>query len=788
MEVSCGPVWPRVRELLAQVAGVDTGRVDCIIAPSMLGEQGLDQIAAAIAILVDAGCTGAADTLVRMCKLELRWALLKQCGSPCVERLRNSGDKKVKRSIQRALNAAAQNALGRNDVVQLLGLLPFCSEATGESVKTLFPLLHEDMVKTLEDDEFAGALRMTLNRIRRMDDPSKCVKELHSLLTIASNPEACDLARALRIMGSISPVLVQLSVKWHQDAAVVEVLGKLKGMTWREPTVQSVGGIPAHACAEVLQIAVELAAGSPTTEECVNRVRGLTALIDKIEKSAGEGLKSHLMRVVLGWLVQWGEADYEAYGKPLLDTLTNLELSLQPGAAGSMSPRPGVRSGKATAVLAPLAGDFRRAVDDGDLRKAALLIRDARFSDFGTMARERLSEAVIHKLSAAGYKAELRPFSFMVLTETSSDVEQEARRSVALQMAVVLAATGEPEYLQFAGTMLSIVFPMQQDLHWVVQRVVGEPQRGITGTIPTLMVHALPLLCSRERSPELDVILKMDGGEEWVARSVVDGLMDGVWNSEQIGGLFNELAYRVDLGPYLPALQTTVRFETIRKVRIEQVLDGPPLIAFRKLADWGQFLDPSEFRIRNEHSWARGWRFVSAVLASDGAFLKVDPMLMLATMGIDAAAADSLHGGADELLHRLIFPWAQNALDVMLQLQVNDKPLLSPDDLHNVLRAMMSHEPLGRDTLVWLGWVDDRQKMVELHAAVARALLSLADDTTPCRFSPERRAGHAAGELARMFNYRAGRILKISNEVERSMGRETWLEFLSKFALEPKKD
>ncbi|MGK6309914.1 hypothetical protein [Variovorax sp. DT-64] len=109
-------------------------------------------------------------------------------------------------------------------------------------------------------------------------------------------------------------------------------------------------------------------------------------------------------------------------------------------------------------------------------------------------------------------------------------------------------------------------------------------------------------------------------------------------------------------------------------------------------------------------------------------------MLLLGVKAIDAAAADSLRGGADELLHRLKYPVAQDALNTMLQLQViqvNGTPLLSDGDLHNVLRAMFSDEQLGRDTFIWMGGVDDPARRVALHAAAAQALISLADDSSP---------------------------------------------------------
>ncbi len=170
-----------------------------------------------------------------------------------------------------------------------------------------------------------------------------------------------------------------------------------------------------------------------------------------------------------------------------------------------------------------------------------------------------------------------------------------------------------------------------------------------------------------------------------------------------------------------------------------------------------------------------------AMFHASNAFLS-NPMLLMGAKAIDAAAADGISGGADEQLHRLKFPWAQQALDAMLRLQVYGTPLLSNDDLHNVLRAMMSDEQLGRDTLIWMGQVDVSEEIrVELHAAVAHALISLADDSSPCRFYPDRPANHVVGEMVRMFEFRVMRLLKIGQAVEDEMRKKGWGEISSMF-------
>lgn len=787
MRSSCGDQWDRVRKLLAK-AGLNTEKDDCISSPKMVGEQGLPQIAEAIVILVDAECFGAACTLVRMCESKVRLALLTQCRSQCVDRLRNCNDPMIRKSVQRALDAAAQNALGHHDVVQLLGLLPFCSEATSESVKGLFPPLDEDKVKELTNDELAAVLRIVLERIQKMGKDGNWLRELYSILAIAKNPEVCNLPKAMTMMRIISPVLSQLSIE-TSEVANVEFLAKLKRMAWLELTPKSFDHLSADELTEVLGIAVELAASSQTTEECVNRVRGLAALSDRIDESAAKALRSTLIRVVLLWLVRWSERDYEAYKNSLQETLTNLELGLRPDTF-SIRARASVLVGRPASRLSTLADNFRRAVDTDDLRTAALLIRDCPYPEFSNPTRERLSEAVIEKLAVAGYQAELRPFGFKEMVEKSTDVEQEEQRSVALQVAVVLAATGDPECSQFAGTILSIVFPMPEDPEWAIRRMVGEPKPDIVGAIPPLIIYALPLLCKAELSPELDVILKMNEGEKLVAKATVDGFLNGKWNNAKEVLLFNALAHRIDLGSALPAIQPAVPLEAGGKARIEQVLDGPPLTALRKLASWSDF---SAGQVRHVHRWARGWRLLWIMLTTktefldEPAFLK-EPMLLMGAIAIDAAAADGRRGGADELLHRLKFPWAQEALDAMLQIRVNDKPLLSDDDLQNVLRAMLSDEQLGRDMFIWMGQVDNPIRKVELHAQAAHALISLAGDSSRCRFYPKRRADHAVSEMVRMFEFRL-RFLNIGKAVATKMdedaktkvGKKAWREISLKF-------
>ncbi|PSL81559.1 hypothetical protein C7T35_26495 [Variovorax sp. WS11] len=779
-----------MQSLLGQVTGVKIVG-DRIVVLSRLGEKGLDHVAEAIVILVDADRLVAACTVFRMCEPSVRLKLLKLCGSERVNRWRSSDDPQVCKPLDRALDAAAHEALGSKKYGEVRGLWPWCSPATRKGVATLLPRLTVQMLSKLSGDELVEAVRLTLECGRELGT-AKCLVEIPLLLSVVdelktTNPLNTNLPRAATMMSMICLAVDELS-PGADEGELKEFAAKLKGMArLPELTRDLVNGCPDIVRDEVLRVAVVQAAAKESPGVCVTHLLGLAALSDQLGESDADRLRFHIMSAVSRLLVRWDESVYQAHKGALLVVLATQDRIPRGRFLSSVVGKTGNTVEKPADTLIQFADDFRRAVDTDDLRTAALLIRDWPYPEFGNPARERLSEAVIDKLAVAGYKAELRPFSFMVLAEMSTDVEQEEQRSVALQMAVVLAATGDPECSQFAGTILSIVFPMPEDPQWAIQWIVGEPKPDIVGAIPTLMINALPLLCTAELSPELDVVLKMDEGQKLVAEAAMDGFLNGKWNNANKALLFNALAHRVDLGPALPAIKTTVRLEDGGKARIEQVLDGRPLTALKELEGWRMFFNLSAGQVQHVHPWARGWRFLWIMLATKTAFLK-EPMFMMGAIAIDAAAADGLRGGADELLHRLKFPWAQEALDAMLQIQVDDKPLLSDDDLQNVLRAMLSDEQLGRDMFIWMGQVDDPIRKVELHAEAAQALISLAGDSSPCRFYPKRRADHAVGEMVRMFEFRL-RFLNIGKDVETKMnkdaktkaGKKAWREISSMF-------
>lgn len=753
----CCEQWKDVKPLLEGLMIVKEGRA---VAPSMLGKQAIGNIAKAIVILVDADRLMAACTLIRVCEPSVRLELLRLCGSERVERLRSSKVRKVRNSMNRALDAAAHDALTNKRFHEFFGLLPSCSSATRKSVAAFFPQLTVELLNQLEDDELVEAVRLTLERGRELGT-AKCLVEIHMLLSVAvelktTEPQAPNLSRAVTMISMTCSALDELPLG-ADERELAEYAAKLSDMTQLpELTRDLVDGCPATVRSEVLCVAVEQAAAEQDSRVCANRLLGLAELSDEIDESDGIALRSHLM-LVGGWLVvRLSDQLYEAHTSSLQSILMERDATAKRRFSILTKSKTSQAIGKLANALIDLADRFRSAVETGDLYAAALAIRECPYPELCNTARRRLAEAVREKLAAAGDKRDV----------------------VALRMAVVLVATGDAECSRLAATILSIVFRRVEHQRFAVQQMMGGVAReqGDIDDIVVRMVDALRRLCSDEHSLELDVILMMDQGRRLAAQIVVDCLRLGKSNNPTLISLFNELAHRVDLGVALPAI--TVRFEDGGKGPIEEVLEEAPLATFKQIATWRNYTDLSDYQIQHVHPWARGWRLMWVMLDMNTAF-SGDPMLLMGLKAIDAAAADGLRGGADELLHRLKYPWAQRALDAMLESQVNGTPLLSDQALHNVLRAMLSDEQLGSDTFEWIENLDPTRS-VKLFAAAAHALISLAGDSSPCRFYPDRLANHAVGAMVRKFNVHL-RLLHVREAVEAKMGKSAWREISSKF-------
>jgi hypothetical protein len=753
MKKDCRRQWEHVLSSLKPVEGLII-EPDRIGFPRMLDDQSRDVIAHLIADLVDANCLAPACTLFRVCEPLVRLHLLNFCGSERVERLRKGGNE-VFNSLNRTLDAAAHKMLGKVKFDEVFALLRWWPEARS-SVMAMFPSLTMEMVRELSVDVFVDAVRLLVDRALTRKDAAKCLAELHLLLALADELKTSDLPRAVMMMSVICPAMDELP-SGVDEGGLTEFAAKLRDMAWLpDLTRDLVSALPASVRREVLCVAVEQAAAEQPRDVCVNRLLGLADLSDRIGENDGIVLRSHIM-VVVGWLVvRLDERTYQTHKSCLEWTLINGGVIARSRFSTSITGKTTHAIGKFAIALLGLADRFRNAIESGDLFTAALAIRDCPYPEFCNTALRRLAEAAGEKLAAAAYDGYLVP----------------------LQMAVVLAATGNAECWELATSILSTRVQTPEHQHLAVQWMLGEieaEQSAAGAGILARVSHSLPALCGGGHSLKLDIILMMDEGRRLVAQAVVDGFLNDIclWSKAQAVSFYNALAHRVDLGAALPRLQTTVRLEPGEKARIEEVLDleGGPLTDFKAIAGMG--LDLSDGQVRHVVPWARGWRLMWVMLHASDAFLS-DPMLLMGAKAIDAAAGDGLSGGVDEQLHRLKFPWAQEALDAMLRLQVNGTPLLSNDDLHNVLRAMMSDEQLGRDTFIWMGQVDDPDRRAALHAAAAHALISLADDSSACRFYPERPANHVVGEMVRMFEFRVMRLLKIGQAVEDEMRVKGW--------------
>ncbi|VTU40905.1 hypothetical protein H4CHR_05638 [Variovorax sp. PBS-H4] len=755
-KAACGDKWEKVLTCLKKVEGLST-EDDRIVALSMIGEQDVDRMAEAIGILVYADCLVAACTLLRLCEPAVRFNLLKLCGGECVDRWRRCDDPQVRNPLNRALDAAAHKALRDGNLRQLFGLLRWCPVETRTSVAAVFPALTLELVDGLDGDDFVEAVRLTVERALTQD-AGKCLAELHLLLSFADLLKTTHGPWALTIMAVACPAMDELP-PGTDDAGLAEFATKLREMArLPELTRDLVGGLPASMRTEVLCVAAEQALTQSSPEACVTRLLGLAELSDKIDERDGLALRSHMM-VVVGWqAVRCSGPAYQAY-KTCLEAMLSRGSVAKSRLSISVKTKTGYAIAKSAKALIGLADAFRGAIESGDLFKAALAIRACPHPEFCDTALRDLVQRVSERLTAAA----------------------EAGDVVEVQMARVLLATGDAQCARSGARLVATRFRTAAFQQWAIEQILesGESTPNPSGSLLARMVDALPGFCSEEPHVGLDILLMIEDGRKLVAQAVVRGLASGVWSSPKIRALFNGLADRIDLGAALLAVQGLVQFSHDGKGRIARVLDPSARTPLGQIERWRKFFVPFE-PVRDPQSWARGWRALWAMLDRD-ADLPTGPMVLLAMNAIDAAAADGLRGGADELLHRLPFPWAQEGLDVMLRLKVNDQLLLSGSDLHKVLRAMLSDKQLGRDTLVWMGQVEDPVRRVELHAAAAHALISLADDLSPCRFDPERRANHVVGDMVHLFELQVMRFLKIGKDIEASMGQEAWLQISSKF-------
>lgn len=327
---------------------------------------------------------------------------------------------------------------------------------------------------------------------------------------------------------------------------------------------------------------------------------------------------------------------------------------------------------------------------------------------------------------------------------------------LANEMARVFFMAGESHYFDLVATVFS-------------SHVGGAPQHeqaiilamldglGIQSdfNMLSLMAGALPTLCSTH-SFELEVILRMGQGRKLVAQAVQGLLLHGV-SDATVALLFEALAHRVDLRAVPRPLSEPAMMDLSRHMA---TLDLDP------------FLGNCARRLRQ---WAPGWRYL--LLMNLDAEIAGDPFLWRASQAIDAAAADPLLGGAEEKLDLLSSRAVIKALLSMQAICVpkTDEPLLSAGALRNVMRAVVSDEALVSDLCNDLATHPEQSVKEALCTAMARALISLLDDGSRCRFNPELPATHVAKSVAQFLISQNGAGEKVKSEI----GEAAWTRISS---------
>ena len=279
------------------------------------------------------------------------------------------------------------------------------------------------------------------------------------------------------------------------------------------------------------------------------------------------------------------------------------------------------------------------------------------------------------------------------------------------------------------------------------------------------LVYALPELCSVDHAAALEVILAMEEGKGLVATAVVDCLLQDDCSNDTVASLFKKLAPRIDLRPALPPIHTGVRQVDLRIVMMP--VESPQLKMMKIFRLLRTATLDSGYAEHCDH-WAPGWRLLACMHEEPRVFNET-PIVLLAVKAIDAAAADGLHGGAEELLDRLHDSSAAFALHAMLESQATGKSLLSGDALVNVMRAFISDGRLAAQMFTWMLL---RPHFERLHVAAAQALISLLDDVTPSRFDPTRLANHAVAHVAGAFMLNLARSQVLTLDVQKQIGPE----------------
>ncbi|WP_146039430.1 MULTISPECIES: hypothetical protein [unclassified Variovorax] len=753
---------------LENIKGLQIQGGNTILAVSKLDAEDLGAVTEAIAILVDANCLRAACTLMGMCKPSILTVLLESRSGP-VNEMKTSGDPTVRKALDRLSRAAARSAWNHGEFLQCRNLVQFCSpRAKAGFIHRSLSLVMEMAKLPVDDHTLVEALRSAVGWVPELGMDA-CLTALGSLLQISNDLGAHELARSVTMKCIIWPALDQI-------AGPVETrrMDKLEAMAWfPKLTPELLDAVPVSLQSEVLRVAVEQAVNSRNNQECLDRLQDLASLSGKIGEPLAKELKSHVKSAVTQLSLKWDDDLYESH-KNSLQKVEKKAHRVQPGSVMESLKARAIRflgnDSTDARTLVHLADDFRLAIQSGNLHGAALLIRDSPYPEFGDAAREELFNAVVARF--AEVELELRQWPFMLIKSESNHPELAAKQdSVALEMAAVLIVTGESYDSMLAASILSAHFATQQRQQAAIQRLIeglgiGRHALTIVDVLDGDLVHALPELCSADHAASLEVILAMEEGRSLVAIAVVDCLLQDDCSDATIALLFKAFAHRIDLRAALPPIVTgTLQVDE----RIVMMPMESPQLKMMKIFGLLRMAKFADDYAANCDQWAPGWRLLACMHDQPEVFNQAATVL-LAVQAIDAAAADGQHGGAKELLDRLHDSSVDFALCAMLEPQVTGRRLLSDDAFVNVMRAFISNGRLAENMFEWR---ISRSEDVRLHVAAARALISLLDDVTPCRFDSTRPANHAVARVANRFLFSLSRFYSLfRDEVVREIGTE----------------
>lgn len=385
--------------------------------------------------------------------------------------------------------------------------------------------------------------------------------------------------------------------------------------------------------------------------------------------------------------------------------------------------------------------DFKAAMRVGDLAKAANFIHDSPDELFRAQASEDLLVGVSLRLEQVGiYLSQGR-------VESSVGAAAEQQASVAREMAVVLAMTGEPSPAESSKTILSLAGLEPSALVQGVLERFGFPDRGDPSS---QLRDALPTLCHADHSAELNLVLSTEFGERLVAQAVDDYLSQSELSDDTVVSFFKALAHRVDL-------RTTNLFQSIspdvlkaRHLRIRADQRWADLSKRLVRLDFYKSQNSLDKCTQDLDAWKPGWR-VLLLPCLDLTFNERGGIYaMLSAKAIDAAAGDK-RGGIEKGIIDMpaLDGRLQNTLTYMLDISAGGKALLPDTARLNFMSAVVRNSSLVERTIQW---AQDSENGVLTHdkmrwyKGMAEAVMYLQHD--PSRLNEELPATHADVAIA----------------------------------------